>query len=55
MTEFILKKLKTGFDQPEFTWSGMLNPTAKPKAKVKTAPVKKAVKKTTKAKGASGK
>jgi hypothetical protein len=55
MTEFILKKLETGFDQPEFTWSGMLNPAAKPKAKVKAAPVKTAAKKPSKAKGASGK
>jgi hypothetical protein len=26
MTEFILKKLKSGFDAPEYRWSAMLNP-----------------------------
>jgi hypothetical protein len=27
MTEFILKKLETGFDTPEYRWTAMLNPT----------------------------
>ncbi len=29
MTEFIFKKLETGFETPEYRWSGMLNPPAK--------------------------
>jgi hypothetical protein len=39
MTDFILKKLETGFDTPEYRWSAMLNPPAagttsvKPKAR----------------------
>lgn len=35
MAEFILKKIKTGWDTPEYRWTVMLNPpekTAKPKA-----------------------
>ena len=34
MTEFIFKKLKEGFETPEFRWSSMLNPAPKTKAKV---------------------
>lgn len=45
MTEFILKKLETGFDVPEYRWTSMLNP-AQPKvssasAKTTKAPAKK--------------
>ena len=44
MTDFILKKLKDGWETPEYRWSAMLNPAekemvsapAKPKAKAKT-------------------
>ncbi len=41
MTDFILKKLETGFDTPKHRWSAMLNPPEAPKsktsAKAKTA------------------
>lgn len=37
MTDFILKKLETGFETPEYKWSSMLNPAPKAKAKVSTA------------------
>lgn len=37
MTDFILEKLETGFDKPEYRWDAMLNPM----------PVQKTVKKTT--------
>lgn len=48
MTEFILKKLKEGWELPEYRWSAMLNPPVKTKATVsekgsttaKKAPVK---------------
>ena len=33
MTEFILNKLKTGFDTPEFKWTAMLNPQQQSKKK----------------------
>ncbi len=36
MTEFILKKLKEGWDAPEYRWSAMLNPPEKTKASVTT-------------------
>jgi hypothetical protein len=49
MTEFIFKKLETGFEAPEYTWSRMLNPAPKtakkaaaPKATAKPAAEKKA-------------
>ena len=38
MTEFIFKKLKTGFEMPEYRWTAMLNPgekKAQPKAPAK--------------------
>lgn len=50
MTEFIFKKLETGFETPEYRWSAMLNPPTKttaakkpaaPKAKAKPAAEKK--------------
>jgi hypothetical protein len=44
MTEFILEKLKKGFDKPEYRWDAMLNPkpktTRKPAAKKKPAAAK---------------
>ncbi len=49
MTEFILSKLETGFDTPEFKWTAMLNPQQQNKkkavasapAEAKAKPVKK--------------
>lgn len=38
MTEFILKKLGTGFDTPEYRWSSMLNPAAAVKKTPAKAP-----------------
>lgn len=35
MTDFILKKLKEGWDAPEYRWSAMLNPPASKKAPAK--------------------
>jgi hypothetical protein len=29
MTDFILKKLKSGWETPEYRWSAMLNPPEK--------------------------
>ncbi|MDQ3751181.1 MAG: hypothetical protein M3367_19515, partial [Acidobacteriota bacterium] len=50
MTEFILKKLETGFETPEYRWTAMLNPAEKiakkPAAKTK-ATTAKVAKKTT--------
>ena len=40
MTEFILKKLKEGWDVPEYRWSAMLNPASQPKKKVTTRATK---------------
>lgn len=40
MTEFILKKLKEGWDVPEYRWSAMLNPAVAPKKKVTTRSAK---------------
>lgn len=40
MTEFILKKLKEGWDAPEYRWSAMLNPAVEPKKKVTTRSAK---------------
>src|SRR3954470_7877197 len=37
MTDFIFKKLKEGWDAPEFRWSAMLNPPPKKAAKGKKA------------------
>lgn len=44
MTEFILKKLESGFDTPKHRWSAMLNPpeASKGKASAKTKPAPKA-------------
>ena len=41
MTDFILKKLESGWETPEYRWSAMLNPPEKP-AKPKAAKAKKA-------------
>jgi len=41
LTDFILKKLKSGFETPEYAWSAMLNPPEKA-AKPKAAKAKKA-------------
>jgi hypothetical protein len=52
MTDFILKKLKEGWETPEFRWSAMLNPAPAtideraPKAKAKATSSTKAEKKT---------
>lgn len=56
MTEFIFKKLETGFEAPEYRWSAMLNPVAKtaikgPKAKA--APKAKLAEKKAQSKKAS--
>ncbi len=53
MTDFILNKLKTGWDQPNYHWTSLLNPTApakKPKAPraAKKSPPKPKTKATTK-------
>ncbi len=41
MTDFILKKLKTGWETPEYRWSAMLNPAEKAAAPVAKAPAPK--------------
>ncbi len=43
MTEFIFKKLKEGFDTPEYCWSAMLNPPVRAKAAVKASSEKSEV------------
>jgi hypothetical protein len=49
MTDFILKKLKEGFETPEYRWTSMLNPAAKAKGKaVAKAKTMKAAAKTAK-------
>jgi hypothetical protein len=58
MTEFIFKKLETGFETPEYRWSAMLNPPAalvkKPAPpKLKAAPKAKPVEKKAQSKKAS--
>jgi hypothetical protein len=45
MTEFILEKLKTGFETPEYRWSALLNPPA-PVAKKKVTTKAKTAKTT---------
>lgn len=55
MTEFILKKLKEGWDEPEYRWSAMLNPAAEPKKKVTTRAAKSPAKAKAKAKPATAK
>ncbi len=40
MTEFILRKLKEGWETPEYRWSAMLNPASQPKKKVTTRAAK---------------
>ena len=55
MTEFILKKLKTGFDAPQYTWTSMLNPTESSKKRKAASPItRKASKKSGKSSAASG-
>ena len=49
MTDFILKKLKTGWETPEYRWSAMLNPAEKPVAAEKTSKAKPAKAKAKKA------
>ncbi len=49
MTDFILRKLKEGFDTPELRWTAMLNPAAKTERK----PATKATAKATATKAAS--
>ena len=41
MTEFIFKKLETGFETPEYRWSAMLNPPAQESKKVPAAQASK--------------
>jgi hypothetical protein len=48
MTDFILDKLKKGFETPEYRWSAMLNPSAK--TDKKKAPAKAKTEKAVKAK-----
>ncbi|MDQ3061748.1 MAG: hypothetical protein M3R14_02645, partial [Acidobacteriota bacterium] len=52
MTEFIFKKLETGFETPEYRWTSMLNPAEKcpkkPAAKIKATTAKAANKTTEK-------
>jgi len=64
MTDFILKKLESGFEQPQYKWAAAISNTAKKtpaKAKTaatkkaKTAATKKTTKKLPKASAASGK
>ncbi len=62
MTDFILEKLETGFDKPEYRWDAMLNPfpagTAQKSAVKKTAAKKaksETASKTVKAKTAKAK
>ena len=56
MTDFILKKLEAGFDQPQYKWATAINNTAKkPVAKAKATAAKKSTKKTPKASAVSGK
>jgi hypothetical protein len=38
MTDFIFKKLKEGFETPEYRWSAMLNPAEKNKPKATSKP-----------------
>jgi len=52
MTEFIFKKLETGFETPEYKWSAMLNPPEK--AGKKRAPKTKTVEKKAQSKKAAG-
>jgi hypothetical protein len=35
MTDFILKKLWTGWERPEYRWSSMLNPPEKSSAEAR--------------------
>jgi hypothetical protein len=44
LTDFILRKLESGFETPEYRWSSMLNPPEK-QAKVKAPAAKPAAKK----------
>ena len=55
MTDFILKKLESGFETPAFTWSGMMNLETKKPAKPKSSVPKKSVRKPGKASAASNK
>ena len=55
MTEFILKKLETGFETPKYNWSSMLSQPVSTPEKKKPAARKPAAKKTGKASAATGK
>lgn len=48
LTDFILEKLETGFDKPEYRWDALLNPPAKKTTRKRTTKTTKA--KTSKAK-----
>jgi hypothetical protein len=55
MTDFILKKIEVGFETPQYTWSALLTPATKAKARrTRTTAAKKSTKKSDKAKGAGG-
>lgn len=54
MTEFILKKLETGFDRPNYRWSSALGPGPKKKQKTATGGTRKRGKNPKKASAASG-
>jgi glutathione synthase/RimK-type ligase-like ATP-grasp enzyme len=43
MTEFIFKKLETGFETPEYRWTSMLNPSQKQQQAETVIPAKSAV------------
>jgi hypothetical protein len=49
MTDFIFKKLKEGFETPEYRWSAMLNPAEKNKPKAANKPKAEKTVKATKA------
>jgi hypothetical protein len=54
MTDFILKKLESGFATPGYSWTGMLNPEKKPTAKAKSSTTtRKSARKTGKSSAAS--
>ncbi len=53
MTEFILTKLETGWETPEYSWSAMLNPPARAKASVSSKESSTAKTTTKRSKGAA--
>jgi hypothetical protein len=56
MTDFILTKLESGFEPPQYKWAAAINNTAKKApTKTKAAAAKKTTKKQPKASAVSGK